>query len=164
MSKAVYPGTFDPITYGHLDVIQRGASIFDHLTVAVGPNPEKVPIFTVEERVDMIAEVVGELDLGNVSVESYEGMTVSYVRSVGAHVILKGMRTVSDFEYEFQQALTNRALANDIETVFVMTKQEYAFFRATHVKEVVRMGGQVGAFVPPIVEARLREKLVQPNP
>ena len=161
MSKAVYPGSFDPITYGHLDVIRRGAAIFEELTVAVGANPEKVPVFTAEERVDMIKRVVGEEKLPNVSVTSYVGMTVDYVRSTGAHVILKGMRTVSDFENEFQQALTNRALAQDIETVFVMTKQEFAFFRAMHVKQVCRMGGNVEPFVPPLVATLLQEKVRQ---
>ena len=161
MSKAVYPGTFDPITFGHLDVVRRGAAIFEELTVAVGANPEKVPMFSTEERVDMIVRVVTEEDLPNVKVTSYEGMTVDYVRSTGAHVILKGMRTVSDFENEFQQALTNRVLAQDIETVFVMTKQEFAFFRAMHVKQVCRMGGNIEPFVPPLVAQLLREKTRQ---
>ena len=161
MSKAVYPGTFDPITYGHLDVIRRGASVFEELIVAVGPNPEKVPLFTVQERVGMIEQVIEEAGLTSVEVISYDGMTVDYVRMAGAHVILKGMRTVSDFENEFQQALTNRALAGDIETLFVMTKQEYAFFRATNVKEVCRMGGDVRPFVPPLVARLLREKMRQ---
>ena len=161
MSKAVYPGTFDPITYGHLDVIRRGAAIFEELTVAVGGNPEKVPVFSAQERVDMIVRVVDEDELPNVKVTSYEGMTVDYVRSTGSHVILKGMRTVSDFENEFQQALTNRVLAQDIETVFVMTKQEFAFFRAMHVKQVCRMGGNIEPFVPPLVAELLREKMRQ---
>lgn len=161
MPKAVYPGTFDPLTYGHLDVICRGSSVFEELTVAVGANPVKVPLFTVQERVSMIQQVVAEAGLTNVNVTTYGGMTVDYVRATGARVILKGMRTVSDFENEFQQALTNRALANDIETVFVMTKQEYAFFRATNVKEVCRMGGDVRPFVPPLVARLLREKMRQ---
>ena len=157
MAKAIYPGTFDPITYGHLDVIQRGSAIFEELVVAVARNPEKEPIFTVQERVEMLKELTK--DLPNVTVETFEGMTVDYVRRCGARVILRGIRTVSDFEYEFQLALTNRALADDIETVFVMTKQEYSYIRGTTVKEIVQLGGEVRSFVPPEVEVRLREKL-----
>lgn len=164
MSKAIYPGTFDPLTYGHLDVIQRGAAVFEFLTVAVGPNPEKVPWFAAEERAEMISRVVAEHGLDNVDVTTYEGMTVDFVRSAGARVILKGMRTVSDFENEFQQALTNRALDSEIETVFIMTKQDYAFFRATHVKEVARLGGNLKPFVPPLVERLLVQKARELGP
>ncbi len=123
MKKAVYPGTFDPITYGHLDVIKRGSKIFDELIVAVGHNPFKKPIFTVEERMDMLSINIREIQ--NTKVDCFEGMLTDYMETMQTNIILRGIRTVSDFEYEFQRALTNRVLKTDIETVFIMTSQEY---------------------------------------
>ncbi len=157
MRKAVYPGSFDPVTYGHLDLIERGSKLFDELIVAVGTNPRKAAIFSVEERISMIQELVK--DLPNVKVEAFTGMAVEFVKSRGAEVILRGIRTVSDFEYEFQMALTNQVFAPDIETVFIMASQNYSFFSASLIKEAVTLGGDASKFVPPIVEKKLREKL-----
>lgn len=156
MRKAVYPGTFDPITYGHLDVIKRGSKIFGELIVAVGHNPLKAHIFSVEERLEMIATYTRNIP--NVKVDSFEGMLIDYVEKQQTNVILRGIRTVSDFEYEFQMALTNRVLKNDIETVFVMTSEQYSFLNSSLVKEAASLGGNVSAFVPAEVEKRLKEK------
>jgi pantetheine-phosphate adenylyltransferase len=154
---AVYPGTFDPPTNGHLDLIERGARIFEELIVAVAVNPRKTPIFTPEERVDIFRRHTKGLD--NVSVDSFRGMTVDYVREKGASFLLRGLRTVSDFEYEFQMALTNRAFEPGVDTVFVMPSQEYAYLSSTLIKESVALGGRVGAFVPADVEEELRKRL-----
>ena len=157
MKTAIYPGTFDPITRGHLDVIQRGSSTFDELIVAVGSNPHKKPLFTLHERLDMIrAEVT---DRPNVSIDSYEGLLVDYVRSKGTNIVLRGIRTITDFEYEFQMALTNRRLGGDIETVFVMASEEYSFFDSRLIKEIAEMGGDTTPFVTPAVARALRERL-----
>ncbi len=156
MRKAVYPGTFDPITYGHLDLIKRGGKVFDELIVAIGHNPLKQPIFTIKERENMISEYTREIS--NVKVDSFEGMLIDYMEKMQISVILRGIRTVSDFEYEFQRALTNRVLKNDIETVFVMTSQEYSFLNSTLIKEAVSLGGDVSAFVPSRVAKLLTQK------
>lgn len=158
MRKAVYPGTFDPITYGHLDLIKRGSKIFDELIVAVGLNPMKTHIFTVDERIEMIT--TNTEDISNVKVDSFEGMLIDYMEKQQTNVILRGIRTVSDFEYEFQMALTNRVLKNDIETVFVMTSEQYSFLNSSLIKEAVTLGGDVSAFVPAGVEKQLKEKLL----
>ena len=157
MRTAIYPGSFDPITLGHLDIIERGSKIFDKLTVAVATNAEKQAIFSVEERKEMIMEVTKDLD--NVVIDSFSGLTVNYVKETGCNVILRGIRTVSDFEYEFQMALTNRTFAPDIETVFVMASEKYSFISSQLIKESVRLGGDVTVFVPPKVHERLVEKL-----
>ncbi len=157
MKNAIYPGTFDPITLGHLDVIKRGSQIFDSLTVAVGHNPLKKSVFTVEERMDMISRHVK--DCPNVDVGSFEGMLIDYLRSKNTTIILRGIRTMSDFENEFQRALTNRALQKDVETVFVMTSQEYSFLNSSLIKEAVYLGGSVKNFVTPDIEKRLKQKL-----
>ena len=156
-SIAVYPGSFDPATNGHLDVIARGASTFDHLIVAVGRNSGKSPMFDPEERVEILRECCAPWP--NVSITLFEGMLVSFARERGAHVVLKGLRAVSDFEYEFQMALANRQLAPDIETLFLMTSAEYSYLSSSIVKEIARLGGDVSALVPPMVEKRLRQKL-----
>ena len=157
MRTAVYPGSFDPITFGHLDIIERGSKTFDNLIVAVATNPEKKTIFSAEERRDMISEVAGHLS--NVKIDEFSGLTVDYVRNAGSCVILRGIRTVSDFEYEFQMALTNRTFAPDIETVFVMSSEKYSFLSSRLIKETVRLGGDVSAFVPPGVHERLVKRL-----
>ena len=157
MSKAIYPGSFDPISYGHIDLAERGLKIFDELVVAVACNIAKETLFTHDERVAMVREVLA--DVPGVTVDSFKGMTVDYVRSVGANTVLRGIRTISDFEYEYQMALVNRHFADDIETVFMMTSNEYSFFSSRFIKETVALGGDVSAFVPPLVEKRLKEKL-----
>ena len=157
MSRAVYPGSFDPISYGHIDLARRGLEIFDELIVAVARNVSKTMLFTADERLAMAEEVFA--DLPGVTVDSYGGMTVDYVRSVGANTILRGIRSVSDFEYEFQMALTNRHFADDVETMFMMTSSEYSFLSSHFIKEAVTLGGDVSAFVPALVEQRLKEKL-----
>ncbi len=158
MEKAVYPGTFDPVTYGHLDVIKRGSKIFDELIVAVGHNPLKSPIFTTKERMNMLSKNTREIQ--NTRVDSFEGMLTDYMKEVQANVILRGIRTVSDFEHEFQRALTNRVLKADIETVFIMTSQEYSFLNSSLIKEAVSLGGDISKFVPSDVEKLLRQKFI----
>lgn len=157
MKRAVYPGTFDPITYGHLDLIQRGARLFEELVVGVSEHLEKRPLFTLEERATIVRRLVA--DLANVTVVTFQTLAVEFVQSHNAQVILRGIRAVSDFEYEFQMALTNRQLAPDVETVFVMSDQRYAFISSRLIKEVVARGGDVSAFVPPEVARALAEKL-----
>ena len=156
MRKAVYPGTFDPVTYGHLDVIKRGSKIFDELIVAVGHNPLKQPLFTITERVDMISTNI--LEIQNARVDCFEGMLTDYIKELQTNVILRGIRTVSDFDYEFQMALTNRVLKTDIETVFIMTSQEYLFLNSSLIKEAVSLGGDISMFVPSDVEKLLQQK------
>jgi len=162
MPKVVYPGSFDPISYGHIDLVRRGLKVFSELTVAVARNEGKSALFTTEERVEMVREVLK--DTPKLRVDSYDGMTVDYVRSAGASMILRGIRTISDFEYEFQMALTNRHFADDIEMIFMMTSNEYAFLSSHFIKEIVALGGDVSAFVPPFVEQRLKEKLTKRRP
>lgn len=157
MTKAVYPGTFDPLTYGHLDLIERGSRVFEEIVVAIGDNPLKTPLFTVEERKKMIIEYTRHLK--NVKVDSFKGMLIDYLREQKTNVILRGIRTVSDFEWEFQRALTNRALKKDVETVFIMTSEQYSFLNSSLIKEAVSLGGDVSAFVPEDIGELLRERL-----
>lgn len=147
---------FDPVTNGHLDVIKRGSVIFDKLVVSVGCNPLKEALFSVEDRMEMILNHVR--DLKNVEVDCFSGMLVDYLKKQKTNIILRGIRTVSDFEYEFQRALTNRVLNREVETVFVMTSEQYSFLNSTLIKEAVSLGGSVSQFVPPDVERRLKEK------
>ena len=156
MRRAVYPGTFDPVTYGHLDVIKRGSKIFDELVVAVGHNPLKDPLFTINERMDMISK--NTKNISNIKVDCFKGMLIDYMKEMQTNVILRGIRTVSDFEYEFQRALTNRVLKVDIETVFIMTSQEYSFLNTSLIKEAVSLGGDISKFVPSDVERLLQQK------
>jgi len=156
MKKAVYPGTFDPVTNGHLDIIKRGSIIFDTLIVSVGRNPLKETLFSVKERMEMIRDHVREFK--NVEVDCFDGMLVDYLKKQQTNIILRGIRTVSDFEYEFQRALTNRALSKEVETVFVMTSEQYSFLNSTLIREVVSLGGSMSQFVPTDVERRLKEK------
>jgi pantetheine-phosphate adenylyltransferase len=150
---AVYPGSFDPVTNGHLDVIQRASRLFDRVVVAVGRNSGKSALFSVDERVDLLRETC--TDLPNVEAVSFSGMLVEYARSRGASVLIKGLRAISDFEYEFQMALANRHLAPDIETMFLMTSAEYQFLSSSIVKEIARVGGDIGPLVPAVVARRL---------
>ncbi len=154
---AVFPGTFDPITYGHVDVIQRGSRVFEHVIVAVARSELKKPLFTLQERISMIRPLVKKFP--NVEVEGFDGATVAYVRRKKADVILRGIRTVSDFETEFQMALTNRAIDQEVETLFVMASERFSFIRTQIIKEAVMAGADVSALVPPTVHRRLREKL-----
>jgi pantetheine-phosphate adenylyltransferase len=152
----VFPGSFDPITNGHLDIIGRGLSVFDQVTIAILVNPEKHPLFTVEERVALIRESYGGND--RVKVDTFSGLLVDYAERVGASVIVRGLRAISDFEYEFQMALMNRRLNPRIETVFMMPAESYSYLSSRLVKEVFQLGGPVRDLVPPVVERRLREK------
>ena len=159
MTKAIYPGTFDPATYGHLDVIRRGADIFDELVVSVAGSSIKPALFEVEERVSMMRELTSELP--NVKVDSFEGLLIQHVNELGARIILRGIRTVGDFEYEFQMALTNRNLDHRVETVFVMSSEKYYFVRSSTIKEAVRLGGDVSDMVPALVIEALKRKLLK---
>lgn len=159
MVKAVYPGTFDPITNGHLDIIERGASIFDELIVAVTTNPAKEPWFTAQERVAMIEACCRHLP--NVKVMAFEGLLVAFVRQQGAKVILKGLRAVSDFDYEFQMAAMNRQLAPDIETLFLMTSLPFAYLSSSIIKEISLLDGDLSGLVPDFVAEQLRRKAAE---
>ena len=154
---AIYPGSFDPITNGHLDLIERGAKLFRRLVVAVLQNEAKQPLFSAAERVEMLREVVG--GIGNVEVDCFEGLLVKYAAQRGASVILRGIRAVADYEYELQMALMNRRIDQKIETVFLMASEANSFVSSRLVKEVGRMGGDIGGFVPPSVATRLAQRL-----
>jgi pantetheine-phosphate adenylyltransferase len=154
MTVAIYPGSFDPVTNGHLDLIERGSQLFDTLVVAVLRNEIKQPLFTVEDRVEMLREVIGNID--NVEVDCFDGLLVNYATQRGARVILRGIRAISDYEYELQMALTNRRLEPGIETVFLMAGEANSFVSSRLVKEVARLGGDIGGFVPASVAGRLR--------
>jgi pantetheine-phosphate adenylyltransferase len=156
-AKAIYPGTFDPPTNGHIDLIQRGSKLFDHLTVAILVNPVKNPLFTVAERVEMMTEVTRPL--GNVTVATFDGLMVEFARREGATAVLRGIRAISDYEHEFQMALMNRRLAPDVETVFLQPAGRYSFVSSRMVKEVFSFGGDVSGLVPPNVLKRLRARI-----
>ncbi|MGD0359708.1 MAG: pantetheine-phosphate adenylyltransferase [Bryobacteraceae bacterium] len=153
---AIYPGSFDPITNGHLDLIVRGCCLFDKLIVAILRNETKQPLFSVEERIEMLREVVG--CYANVAVDSFDGLLVDYASANGATVLLRGIRAISDYEYELQMALMNRRLRPDIETVFMMASEAHSFISSRLVKEVFGLGGSIGGLVPPPVEVRLRKR------
>jgi pantetheine-phosphate adenylyltransferase len=155
--RALYPGTFDPPTNGHVDLIQRGSKLFEHLTVAILKNPVKNPLFTLEERVEMLRESTSTL--GNVSVATFDGLTVDFARQLGAMALLRGIRAISDYEHEFQMALMNRRLAPEIETVFLQPAGRYSFISSRMLKEVFSFGGDVTGLVPPNVLKRLRGRM-----
>jgi pantetheine-phosphate adenylyltransferase len=158
--KALYPGSFDPPTNGHVDLIQRGARLFDHLTVAILNNPGKNPLFSVEERVEMLTEATASLhNVSNVSIATFDGLMVEFARRQGVSAVLRGIRAISDYEYEFQMALMNRRLAPEIETVFLQPAGRYSFISSRMLKEVFRFGGDVTGLVPPNVLKRLRGRL-----
>ena len=157
MSLAVYPGSFDPLTNGHVDIITRGVKIFDGIVVAVATNAEKAPLFTTAERVEMVREVFRAHP--NVEVDTFDGLLVEYVARRRADVIVRGLRAVSDFEYEFQMALMNRRLESRVETIFMMPAEQYSYISSRLIKEVFALGGRVSGLVPDVVEARLRGKV-----
>jgi pantetheine-phosphate adenylyltransferase len=152
---AVYPGTFDPFTNGHIDLVQRALRIFPRLVVAVARNPHKSPLFAVEERLAIVQEAIGRL--GGVEIDTFDDLTVDYVRKKGAQVILRGVRAVSDFEAEFAMALMNRKISGDVETVFLMPNQAYTYLSSRLVKEVALLGGNVDDLVPPLASKLLKE-------
>ena len=156
MAKAIYPGTFDPVTYGHIDIIKRAREIFDSIVVTVAINTGKTPLFTTKERVDMLKESLKEFD--NVSIDSFDGLVVDHAKNVGAASIIRGLRAVSDFEYEFQMALMNRKLAGNISTVFLMPHEKYTYLNSSIVRNLASFKSDVSDFVPPIVQKALEKK------
>src|SRR5258706_14228205 len=159
MRTVIYPGSFDPITNGHLDVIQRATKLFDHVVVAVARNEGKKPLFTLQERVKLVTQSVKHLP--SVEVDSFDGLLVEYVEMRSGQAVVRGLRAVSDFEFEFQLALMNRKLNERVETIFMMPKDTYTFLSSRIVKEIARLGGDVSSFVPAHVQAALKDKLSQ---
>ncbi len=157
MKIGIYPGTFDPITHGHTDIITRSLRVFDKVVVAVAPNPAKHPLFDMAERVEMVKLVMK--DLGQVEVVTFQGLLVDYVQQSGAHAIIRGLRAISDFEHEFQMALINRKLAKHVETVFLMPSEEYSYLSSTIIKDVAHHGGSLTAFLHPEVARRLQDRI-----
>lgn len=153
---AIFPGSFDPITNGHIDIIERCNHLFDEIIIAIAFNPDKKGLFTLEERLEMIRNIYG--DHKNIIIDSFEGLLVDYARKMGAKIIIRGLRAISDFEYEFQMALMNRRLDDKIETIFMMPHEKYSYVSSRLIKEVFQFGGSVQGLVPPIVENKLREK------
>jgi pantetheine-phosphate adenylyltransferase len=160
MRRAIYPGSFDPVTNGHLDIIQRGCKLFDEIIVAVLVNPEKNSFFSIAERCEILSEVLRDIDHGDcvVSVESFEGLMVQYASDRNANAIVRGIRAISDYEYELQMALMNRRLQPGLETVFMMPAEEYSYVSSRLVKEVFQLGAPIDGLVPPLVEQRMRQK------
>src|SRR5438876_5395142 len=163
MRRAIYPGSFDPVTNGHLDIIQRGCKLFDEIIIAVLVNPDKTPFFSVSERCDILREVLKDIDRGEckLTVESFEGLLVQYAADRNAHAIVRGIRAISDYEYELQMALMNRRLEPNIETVFMMPAETYSYVSSRLVKEVFQLGGELNGLVPSLVEARMKEKVAK---
>jgi pantetheine-phosphate adenylyltransferase len=160
MRRAIYPGSFDPVTNGHLDIIQRGCKLFDEIIIAVLVNPEKTAFFSIDERCEILTEVLKEIDRGDclVMVESFEGLLVQYAAERKAHAIVRGIRAISDYEYELQMALMNRRLHPELETVFMMPALAYSYVSSRLVKEVFHLGASIEGLVPPVVEKRMRQK------
>ena len=156
MKRAIYPGSFDPVTNGHLDVVERAGKLFDEVIVAVAHNDEKLPMFSLEERLELLKQTVGKLD--RVRVAQFDGLLVEFARTEKASAVIRGLRAVSDFEFEFQMALMNRKLENTVETIFLMPKEEYTYLSSRLVKEIARLGGDVSKFVPAIVTTALDKK------
>jgi len=156
MKTAVYPGSFDPVTNGHIDVIERALKIFDKVIVTVGDNPGKKPTFTTEDRIEMLKECTK--DLKNIEIDSFQGLLLDFVKSKNSKIIIRGLRAVSDFEFEFQRALLNRVVNDEIETIFIMTKEHYVYLNSSIVKEMAMFGGKLNGLVPEIVEKKLKEK------
>jgi pantetheine-phosphate adenylyltransferase len=162
MRTVIYPGSFDPLTNGHLDVIQRATKLFDKVIVAVAQNESKQPLFTLEERKNLVIECVGQMP--NVETDSFSGLLVDYAETRSAEAIIRGLRAVSDFEFEFQLALMNRKLNERVETIFMMPKETYTFISSRMVKEIARLGGDISSFVPLPIQHALQEKLLKSQP
>ena len=158
---AIYPGTFDPVTNGHIDIIVRAAALFDKVIIAVANNLQKKPMFTVEERMDMIEHVVQ--DVKNIEIDKIDGLVVDFAQQRQAHAIIRGLRAMSDFEYELQMALVNRKLNDDLTTVFLMPHERYTYLNSSIVKELITFGGRIDCFVPQYVKEKLKEKLQEQN-
>ncbi len=156
MRTAIYPGTFDPITNGHLDILERALKLFDRIIITIARNSSKTPLFTDQERLDLISQAVQKYKA--VEVDSFDGLLVEYARKKGATAIVRGLRAISDFEYELQMALMNRKLHGDVETVFLMPNEKYTYLNSSIVREIARLGGDVSDFVPPVVKEALERK------
>lgn len=156
MKRAIYPGSFDPVTNGHLDVVERARKLFDEVIVAVAHNDEKQPLFSLEERLDLLRRTVGKID--NVKIAQFDGLLVGFALRERASAVIRGLRAVSDFEFEFQMALMNRKLEGAVETIFLMPKEEYTYLSSRLVKEIARLGGDVSKFVPAVVATSLGKK------
>lgn len=157
MKIAVYPGTFDPITYGHIDIIERAVTLFDQVMITVATNPRKKPLFSAKERLEMIRTCTNHLS--NVRYDHFEGLIVDYARKIGACALIRGLRAVSDFEFEFQMALTNRKLNDDLVTVFLMPGEKYTYLNSTIVKEIAAFGADISPFVPPAIAQRITQRM-----
>ena len=157
MKTAVYPGTFDPVTNGHIDIIERALRLFDKLYVVVGDNPQKAPTFTAKERIAMLKGALKKYN-NKIEVEHFDGLLLNYVKKKKSNIVIRGLRAISDFEFEFSRALISREMESDIETIFMMTKDDYAFISSSIVKEIAMFNGPVNGFVPGIVEKKLKEK------
>ncbi len=156
--KAIYPGTFDPITNGHLDIISRASLLFSEVIVAIGENPEKMPLFSHRERIRLAKLAIGELGLQNVSVDSFSGLLVHYFEKIGANAIIRGLRAVSDFELEFQMALANRQLLPNAETIFLVPSEQFIYLSSSIVRTIAKNNGDISQFVPKVVEIALKKK------
>lgn len=156
-TRAIYPGSFDPLTNGHIDIIERSTRLFEHVIIAVLTNPQKEPLFSADERIEVMREIL-EPRFSNIEIEVFHGLLVDYARRKGAQLIVRGIRAVADYEYEFQMALMNRRLEPDIETVFMMPSENYSYLSSRLVKEIAELGGSVAGLVPPLVEQRLIQK------
>ena len=156
MRKVLYPGTFDPVTYGHIDIIQRACDLFDKIVVTVAINPTKTPLFTIQERIEFIVESMKKYP--QVSVDSFDGLVVDHAKNIGAIGIIRGLRAMSDFEYEFQMALMNRKLAKDINTVFLMPHEKYTYLNSSIIRNLASLNSDVSDFVPEIVQTALKNK------
>ena len=159
MRRAIYPGSFDPVTNGHLDVIERARKLFDEVIVAVAHNDEKQPLFSLEERLDLLRETTGRI--ANVRIAEFEGLLVDFAKAQNAGAVIRGLRAVSDFEFEFQMALMNRKLDAAVETIFLMPKEEYTYLSSRIVKEIARLGGDISSFVPACVAKALSRQFAQ---
>ena len=156
MKRAIYPGSFDPVTNGHLDVVERARKLFDEVIVAVAHNDEKEPLFSLDDRLDLLKQTVGKID--NVRIAQFDGLLIEFARTEKANAVIRGLRAVSDFEFEFQMALMNRKLESGVETIFLMPKEEYTYLSSRLVKEIARLGGDVSKFVPSVVVTTLGRK------